>query len=120
MRSARLSTASGARCSSPTHLESLVAKEELVWLHEWTSPATLFAALGRGIAAYSRGYLHSALGYRSPESFEAEHLRRATPSTAACSTGGQYNSSLILLPKQNTALQIDKIVDLQPLRPAYQ
>jgi Integrase core domain len=53
-------------------------KEEFVWLHEWTSPATFFAALERCIADYNRGYLHSALGYRSPESFEAEHLSHAT------------------------------------------
>ena len=59
-------------------------KEELVWLHEWTSPAVFFDALERWIAGYNQGYLHSTLGYRSPEAFEAEHLSRATPLPAAC------------------------------------
>ena len=59
-------------------------KEELVWLHEWTSPAVFFDALERWIAGYNQGYLHSTLGYRSPEAFEAEHLSRATLLPAAC------------------------------------
>ena len=54
-------------------------KEELVWLHEWTSPAVFFDAFERWIAGYNQGYLHSTLGYRSPEAFEAEHLSRAIP-----------------------------------------
>lgn len=59
-------------------------KEELVWLNEWTSPATFFQALERWIADYNRGYLHSAIGYRPPEAFEAEHLSHATHLPAAC------------------------------------
>jgi transposase InsO family protein len=59
-------------------------KEELVWLHEWTSPAVFFDAFERWIAGYNQGYLHSTLGYRSPEAFEAEYLSRATPLPAAC------------------------------------
>jgi len=59
-------------------------KEELVWLREWTSPAVFFDALARWIAGYNEGYLHSALGYRPPETFEAEQLSRATPLPAAC------------------------------------
>ena len=59
-------------------------KEELVWLREWTSPAIFFAVLERWIAGYNQGYLHSALGYRSPEAFEAEHLSHVTPLPAAC------------------------------------
>jgi putative transposase len=58
--------------------------KELVWLHERTSPAVFFAALERWIAEYNRAYLHSALGYRSPETCEAEHLSHATPLPAAC------------------------------------
>ena len=54
-------------------------KEELVWLNEWTSPAVFFAALERWIADYAQGYLPSALGYRAPATFEAEHLSLATP-----------------------------------------
>jgi putative transposase len=59
-------------------------KEELVWLREWTSPATFFAALRRWIADYNTSYLHSTLGYRAPEAFEAEHLSHATPLASAC------------------------------------
>jgi len=59
-------------------------KEKLVWLNEWTSPAVFFAALERWIADYNARYLHSALGYRSPETFEAEHLSHATRLPAAC------------------------------------
>lgn len=59
-------------------------KEELVWLHEWTSPAVFFDALDRWIAGYNESYLHSTLGYRSPEAFETEHLSHATPLPAAC------------------------------------
>jgi len=59
-------------------------KEELVWLREWTSPAAFFAALERWIASYNTSYLHSALGYRAPNAFEAEHLGHATPLPAAC------------------------------------
>ena len=59
-------------------------KEALVWLHEWTSPAVFFAALERWIASYNTSYLHSALGYRAPNAFEAEHLGHATPLAAAC------------------------------------
>ena len=59
-------------------------KEELVWLHEWTSPAVFLAALDRWIVDYNVGYLHSALGYRSPEAFEAEHLLHVTSFASAC------------------------------------
>ena len=59
-------------------------KEELVWLHEWTSPAAFFEALDRWLAGYNASYLHSALGYRAPNAVEAEHLGHATPLAAAC------------------------------------
>jgi transposase InsO family protein len=59
-------------------------KEELVWLHEWTSPAAFFAALGRWLADYNASYLHSALGYRAPNVVEAEHLGHATLLAGAC------------------------------------
>jgi transposase InsO family protein len=54
-------------------------KEELVWLREWTSPAVVLAALDRWIADDKAGYLHSALGYRSPEAFQADHLSQPLP-----------------------------------------
>jgi putative transposase len=60
-------------------------KEELVWPREWTSPTTTFLAeLETWLAAYNAGYLHSALGYRSPEAFEAAQLGHAAPLPRAC------------------------------------
>jgi putative transposase len=48
-------------------------KEELLWLKEWTSPFELADALGAWIPYYNGEYLHSALGYKSPEKFEEEY-----------------------------------------------
>jgi len=48
-------------------------KEELIWLSEWTSPFELAEAVGKWIEGYNRSYLHSSLGYRSPEQFEREY-----------------------------------------------
>jgi putative transposase len=48
-------------------------KEELFWLKEWHSPFELTEALGKWIEAYNRSYLHSSLGYKSPEKFEKEY-----------------------------------------------
>lgn len=48
-------------------------KEELLWLKEWTSPFELADALGKWIEYYNGKYLHSTLGYKSPEKFEEEY-----------------------------------------------
>ena len=48
-------------------------KEELLWLREWTSPFELGDVLKEWIGYYNRSYLHSALGYKSPEQFEKEY-----------------------------------------------
>jgi len=48
-------------------------KEELLWLKDWTSPFELAEAVGKWIGGYNRSYLHSSLGYRSPEQFEKEY-----------------------------------------------
>jgi transposase InsO family protein len=48
-------------------------KEELLWLREWNSSAEVIAALDIWIESYNRGYLHSALSYRSPEKFEEDY-----------------------------------------------
>ena len=48
-------------------------KEELLWLKEWTSPFELVDALGEWIDYYNRKYLHSSLGYMTPEKFEEEY-----------------------------------------------
>jgi putative transposase len=48
-------------------------KEELLWLREWHSPFDLTGALSRWVDGYNRFYLHSALGYKSPNKFEEEY-----------------------------------------------
>ena len=50
-------------------------KEELLWLREWHSPFELTGALNRWIDSYNRYYLHSALGYKSPNKFEEEYRK---------------------------------------------
>ena len=73
-----------SQCNADTERFLRTLKEELVWLHEWTSPAVFFAALDRWLADYNASYLHSALGYRAPNVVEAQHLGHATPFAAAC------------------------------------
>jgi transposase InsO family protein len=51
-------------------------KEELLWLREWHSPFELVDSLGRWVESYGRSYLHSSLGYKSPEQFEKEYQNR--------------------------------------------
>lgn len=48
-------------------------KEELLWLREWHSPFELTDALGGWVKSYDNHYLHSALGYKSPNTFEEEY-----------------------------------------------
>lgn len=48
-------------------------KEELLWLREWHSPFELADALGKWVSEYNSHYLHSTLGYKSPEQFEKEY-----------------------------------------------
>jgi putative transposase len=50
-------------------------KEELLWLREWHSPFELIEALGTWVEIYNRSYLHSSLGYQSPEQFEEEYQK---------------------------------------------
>lgn len=47
-------------------------KEECLWLREWKSPGELIERLGEWIEKYNEGYLHSALGYKSPAVYERE------------------------------------------------
>jgi transposase InsO family protein len=60
-------------------------KEELCWLHEWQSVAELKTALDTFIENFNDGYLHSAIGYKTPNAFEKEHFekQRATLNLAA-------------------------------------
>ena len=47
-------------------------KEECLWLREWTSPFTLADDVARWFESFNVSYLHSSLGYRTPESFEQQ------------------------------------------------
>jgi transposase InsO family protein len=48
-------------------------KEELLWLREWTSPFELAEQLNNWVDYYNCHYLHSALGYKTPNQFEQEY-----------------------------------------------
>ena len=60
-------------------------KEELCWLQEWSSANELRTALDRFVEGFNDGYLHSALGYKTPNAFEKEYFekQRATLNLAA-------------------------------------
>ncbi len=60
-------------------------KEELCWLQEWQSVSQLKTALDTFVEDFNNGYLHSALGYKTPNRFEREHLenRQAALNLAA-------------------------------------
>lgn len=45
-------------------------KEELLWLREWKHADQMDRALTNWIKYYNESYLHSALGYQSPNKFE--------------------------------------------------
>ncbi len=45
-------------------------KEEVIWLHEFTSLTEAREIIGNWIEKYNRGYVHSTLGYLSPLAFE--------------------------------------------------
>ena len=49
-------------------------KEELFCIREWTSVVELEHAVTAWIEWYNSSYLHSTLGYRAPNAFEADHL----------------------------------------------
>lgn len=59
-------------------------KEELVWINEWDSPSQFAEALDSWIDYYNRKYLHSSLGYQSPEKFEQDELSRGTLLESVC------------------------------------
>ena len=48
-------------------------KEECLWLRIWTSPFEVAQAAEAWFTSYNTGYLHSSLGYRTPEAFEQSH-----------------------------------------------
>ncbi len=48
------------------------AKEECFWLREWKSPTELALTGSRWFEEFNKSYLHSALGYKTPERAERE------------------------------------------------
>ena len=60
-------------------------KEELCWLQAWQSADELKTALERFVEEFNDAYLHSALGYKTPNAFEQEYFekQRATLNLAA-------------------------------------
>jgi transposase InsO family protein len=48
-------------------------KEELLWLRDWTSPFELLNEVGEWLKSYNTEYLHSSLGYKTPEATETEY-----------------------------------------------
>ena len=49
-------------------------KEECVWLREWRSPFELADAVAGWFEQFNVSYLHSSLGYRTPESCEQQWI----------------------------------------------
>lgn len=49
-------------------------KEEFVWLREWKSVEELKKALDEFVESFNEQYLHSALGYKTPNQFEKEQM----------------------------------------------
>lgn len=48
-------------------------KEELLWPKEWTSPNQLTRELSLWVEKYNQTYLHSTLGYKTPNRFEENY-----------------------------------------------
>ena len=51
-------------------------KEELCWLREWSSVNELKTALDAFVEDFNSGYLHSAIGYKTPNAFEKKHFEK--------------------------------------------
>jgi len=47
-------------------------KEECVWVRDWTSPFELADDIARWFESFNVSYLHSSLGYRTPEQCEQQ------------------------------------------------
>ncbi len=48
-------------------------------MQEWTCPLELMHALKAWLTYYNEHYLHSALGYQSPQQFERDYLNGHSP-----------------------------------------
>jgi len=55
---------------------SFTLKEELCWLREWKSVNELKTTLDTFVEDFNSSYLHSALGYKTPNAFEKEHFEQ--------------------------------------------
>jgi transposase InsO family protein len=49
-------------------------KEECLWLREWSSPFAVGEALATWFESFNVSYLHSSLGYRTPEQCEQQWI----------------------------------------------
>ena len=60
-------------------------KEELCWLREWTSVQELAVEMKKFVEYFNEQYLHSTLGYKTPNAFENEWFEnnKITRSAAA-------------------------------------
>lgn len=56
-------------------------KEELLWLNEWHSPSELQQRLEAWILCFNGSYLHSSLGYRTPNQAERDYDNSNRPKT---------------------------------------
>ncbi len=50
-------------------------KEELCWLREWSSVEELAVEMEKFVEYFNANYLHSALGYKTPNAFEKEWFK---------------------------------------------
>lgn len=50
-------------------------KEELLWLREWEDEHEVAEAVEKWMTSFNEHYLHSALGYTTPNAFERNHQR---------------------------------------------
>jgi transposase InsO family protein len=50
-------------------------KEELCWLQEWSSVEELAVEMEKFVEYFNENYLHSALGYKTPNAFENEWFK---------------------------------------------
>lgn len=69
------------RGNADTERSIRTLKEELLWLREWRSPFELAEDVARWFEQFNVSYLHSSLGYRTPEAFEQQysHQTRLAP-----------------------------------------
>ncbi len=50
-------------------------KEELFWLREWENVREVTQELDKWVESYNRSYLHSALGYKTPNQAETKYYK---------------------------------------------